>query len=187
MAAAARQLRYNAPAVDGSLARDLDWVERQRELEHAGEVPRHEVAAAPRTRSRVLERPIIAIREKQQVSALAVLGIGLVIVLSVMVLLSYIQLTMVAAETVSLKTELAELQTRNVTLTAQYEQMFDLATVKEAAIAAGMTKPSGSQVHYLDLSGEDSAVVYREEETNALSRVLTSLHHGVYTVLDYFE
>ena len=42
MASAAQDLRYRRKQgmVDGSLAHDLDWVVRERELEHAGEAPR---------------------------------------------------------------------------------------------------------------------------------------------------
>ena len=72
-------------------------------------------------------------------------------------------------------------------LTAQHEQMFDLATVKEEAEAAGMRKPSSSQIYYIDLSEGDSAVVYQQEESNLLSRLLTSLNHGIYAVVEYFE
>ena len=41
MAATARELQYrqSGRAVDGSLARDLDWAVRERELRHAGEAP----------------------------------------------------------------------------------------------------------------------------------------------------
>ena len=43
MASAARDLRYQSGySVDGSLARDLDWAVRERELRHAGEAPRHQ-------------------------------------------------------------------------------------------------------------------------------------------------
>ena len=105
----------------------------------------------------------------------------------VMLLLSYVQLTTLAADTVALKSELTVLQAENVSLTAQHEQMFDLATVKEVAEAAGMSKPSSSQIYYIDLSEGDSAVVYQQEESNLLSRLLTSLNHGIYAVVEYFE
>ena len=107
--------------------------------------------------------------------------------LAVMVLMGYIQLTIISDEVVSLQNQLEELQTENVTLTAQHEQMFDLATVKEVAEAAGMSKPSSSQIYYIDLSEGDSAVVYQQEESNLLSRLLTSLNHGIYAVVEYFE
>ena len=50
MASAAREYRYahREFSTNGSLARDLDWAVRERELEHAGEVPRHERTQALR-------------------------------------------------------------------------------------------------------------------------------------------
>ena len=59
--------------------------------------------------------------------------------------------------------------------------------LQEVAEAAGMSKPSSSQIYYIDLSEGDSAVVYQQEESNLLSRLLTSLNHGIYAVVEYFE
>jgi hypothetical protein len=50
-----------------------------------------------------------------------------------------------------------------------------------------MAKPSASQVYYIDLSSGDSAVVYQTEDPSVLSRLLTSLNHGVYAVVEYFD
>ena len=185
MASAVREYRYNHRdvSIDGSLARDLDWAARERELEHAGAAPRHEEQARPK----VHRREQALVRERQQVPVLTVAGAAAVIGLAVMLLLSYVQLTTLAADTVSLRSELSALQAENVTLTAQHEQMFDMATVKEVAEAAGMSKPSSSQIYYIDLSEGDSAVVYQQEESNLLSRLLTSLNHGIYAVVEYFE
>ena len=186
MASAAREYRYahREFSTNGSLARDLDWAVRERELEHAGEVPRHErTQAAPK----VYHKEQVLVRERQAIPVLSVLGVTAVAVAAVMLLLSYVQLTTLAADTVALKSELTVLQAENVSLTAQHEQMFDLATVKEVAEAAGMSKPSSSQIYYIDLSEGDSAVVYQQEESNLLSRLLTSLNHGIYAVVEYFE
>ena len=186
MASAAREYRYahREFSTNGSLARDLAWAVRERELEHAGEVPRHErTQAAPK----VYHKEQVLARERQAIPVLSVLGVTAVAVAAVMLLLSYVQLTTLAADTVALKSELTVLQAENVSLTAQHEQMFDLATVKEVAEAAGMSKPSSSQIYYIDLSEGDSAVVYQQEESNLLSRLLTSLNHGIYAVVEYFE
>ena len=178
MAATARELRYRQSerAVDGSLARDLDWAVRERELRHAGEAPRHQEQV--RQQPKVHAAPKVLVRERQQVSLAG---------LAVLVLMSYIQLTALASDTVALKKQLSTLETEHATLTAQYEQMFDLTTVREAAEAAGMTKPSTSQICYLDMAGGDSAIVYQQEEPSVLSSVLTSLNHGVYAVVEYFK
>ena len=60
-------------------------------------------------------------------------------------------------------------------------------TTRKAAEAAGMSKPSNSQIYYVDLSDGDSAVVYQQEEPGVLSRLLTSLNHGIYAVVEYFD
>ncbi len=185
MAAAAREYRYahRDLATNGNLARDLDWAVRERELDHAGEAPRHlETHAAQKVR-----REEALARERQHVSPLTLLGGAVLAAAAVCLLLSYVRLTTLAADTVALRTELTALQAENVSLTAQHEQMFDMATVKERASAAGMRKPASTQVTYLDLASEDSVTVYRTEEPSVLSRVLTSLHHGVYSVVEYFD
>lgn len=182
MAAAARDTRYRGrQAVNGSLAYDLDYAVRERELRHAGEVPKvrkgPEAHAAPR----------ILLRARQYVSPLAVLSVAAIMGLALLVLLNYVQLTRLSTETVELRERLDELKAENVDLTAQYHQMFDMASVKEAAEAAGMTKPTGTQMGRLDLSAGDSAVVYRQKEPGLLGRILSSLHGGVYAVVEYFD
>ena len=188
MASAARDLRYNSRnAVYGDLAYDLDRELRERELGHAGEMPRARETAVPAAQPKVRSVSRVQVREAQRVSALSVVGFAAAAVLALLVLMSYIQLTALSAETVELKQQLSTLEKENVTLTAQHERMFDLDTVKAAAEAAGMTKPSASQIYYVDLSGGDSAVVYQQEEPGVLSRVLTSLNHGIYAVVEYFD
>ena len=186
MASAAKDLRYRSDySVSGNLAHDLDWEIRERELRHAGEAPRYQERKAVKEEVKVA--PQVQVREQQRVSVVAVAGIASVILMAVVLLMSYIQLTMVAADTVALKQELAVLETEHTALTAEYEQMFDLATVREAAEAAGMSKPSASQICYLDLSGGDHAVIYQKEESSVLSHVLTSVNTGVGAVVEYFR
>ena len=141
--AVARELRYNSrSAVYGDLAYDLDREVRERALRHAGEAPRHQTAveAVPKAKPRVRSLSKAQVRQRQKVSVLSVLGMGAAIGLAVMVLMGYIQLTIISDEVVSLQNQLEELQTENVTLTAQHEQRFDLATVKEVAEAAAVSQ-----------------------------------------------
>lgn len=188
MASAARELRYGGGAVYGDLAYDLGWEELEHNLRHAGELPRQQEAAEVRAEQpKVRRAEKVQVRQKQKLSLFAVLGFGAVAVMAVMLLFHYIQLTQLSTEVVSLKRELAVLETEHVTLTTQYERMYDLETVKAAAEAAGMSKPSSSQIFYIDLSDGDSAVVYQTEEPDILSRLLTSLNHGVYAVVEYFN
>ena len=187
MAATAHDLRrmQNGHAVNGSLAYDLDWAVRERELRHAGEAPKVREREIVREEPKAVPR--VQVRERQQVSVVAVAGFAAVILMMVALLASYIQLTAVAADTVALKQELAVLETEHQTLTAEYEQMFERATVRAAAEAAGMSKPSASHICYLDLTGGDSAVVYQKEESTVLTHVLTGMNQGGHAVVDYFN
>ena len=180
MAAAAREMRYRGKqTVNGSLAYDLDWAVRERELRHAGE--------AAKGQEKVHAAPKVRVRERQYVSMLAVLSVAAIMGLALVVLMSYVELTRLSSETVKLQTQLSELEAENIHLTAQYQQMFDMASVKEAAEAAGMGKPSSTQMDRLDLTGGDSAVAYRQKQPGILSRMLSSLHGSVYAVVEYFD
>lgn len=182
MASAARDMRYRGKqAVNGSLAYDLDYAVRERALRHAGEAPK------AREKAKVYEAPRVLLRARQVVSPLAVLSVAAIMGLALLVLMSYVQLTMLSADTVKLQSQLEELESENAALTAQYQRMFDMASVKEAAEAAGMTKPSSTQMSRLDLSAGDSAVAYRQKEPGLFSRILSSLHGGVYAVVEYFD
>lgn len=185
MATAARDMRRRAGfPVDGSLARDLDWEVRERELRHAGEAPRRREAAEQQSaRQGVRTRT----RAAQHVSPLSAAGFCAVAVLAVLVLMNYIQLTRLSADMVELRGELEALETENVVLTAQYEQIFDLASIREAAIGMGMTKPSSSQIYYLDVSRGDSAQVYQEESAGWMEKIGDFFHQGVYAVVEYFD
>ena len=184
MAAAARDMRYRGKqAVNGSLAYDLDYAAREWELRHAGEAPK----GRKKTKAKVREMPHVLIRARQYVSPLALLSVAAIMGLALLVLMSYVQLTMLSAETMKLQGQLEELESENVSLTAQYQRMFDMASVKEAAEAAGMSKPSGTQLGRLDLSAGDSAVAYQQKEPGLFSRILASLHGGVYAVVEYFD
>ncbi len=182
MAAAARDMRYHGKqAVNGSLAYDLDYAVRERELRHAGEAPK------AREKAKVHTAPKVLVRERQYVSVLAVMSVAAVMALALLVLMNYVQLTLLSAETVELQGQLKELEAENESLTAQYQRMFDMASVKEAAEAAGMAKPSSTQMGRLDMSAGDSAVAYRQKEPGLFGRIFTSLHGGVYAVVEYFD
>lgn len=182
MAAAARNMRYHGKqAVNGSLAYDLDYAIRERELRRTGEAPK------AREKAKVHEAPRVLLRARQYISPLALLSVTAIMGLALLVLMNYVQLTRLSTETVKLQSQLEELETENTDLTARYQRMFDMASVKEAAEAAGMSKPSGTQMSRLDLSAGDSAVAYQQKEPGLLSRILSSLHGGVYAVVEYFD
>ena len=126
-------------------------------------------------------------RQRQRVPVLSILGFTVVLGMAVVVLMGYIQLTVLSSDTVALKEELKTLKTENVMLTAQYERMFDLANVREAAEAAGMSKPSASQICYLDISNGDSVEIYQKEDAGLLEQLKETLSRSVYAVVEYFQ
>lgn len=174
---------YRGAATYGDLAYDLDAMSREYALRHAGEDVRREAVPAPQVRTVTRAKP----RVQQKISLVSVLGFAAVAALVVVLLLNYVKLTEISESVVALKAELVQLKTDNVSLTTRYEQTFDLATVKEAAERAGMTKPSSSQEYYIDSTDANNVVIYQKEESNVLNQVLTSLSHGVYSVVEYFD
>lgn len=187
MAAAVREFRPQRSGVYGNLAYDLERELRERELSHAGEVrreaerPRTEAAPKTKTRTRTL------VRERKRVALASVLGFTAVAALAVLVLLNNVALTRLSGDVAELKSQLSVLETEHVTLSTQYQRLYDLSSVKAAAEAAGMVKPRASQVYYVDLSGGDSAVVYQEASPGILSRALAMVTDGVGAVLEYFD
>ena len=88
-----------------------------------------------------------------------------VAVFAVMLVASYAQLSVANDEMVALQRELSELQSQNTILTAQYEKVFDLATIQEA-VGDTMVRPTTDQVVYIDLSAPDTVTVYGEPSVN---------------------
>ena len=130
-----------APAYDGNAVRAP---RREEELRRA---PR------PKQREQVRrhERARVEVRKAGKVSLFAVVGFMAVAVFAVMLVASYAQLSVANDEMVALQRELSELQSQNTILTAQYEKVFDLATIQEA-VGDTMVRPTTDQVVYIDLS-----------------------------------
>ena len=176
--------RYRGGRVVGNLAYDERYAERRtprRESEQR-EQPREEFIRPPRRQAKKAVRP--RVRERQRVSGVLVLGFAAMVVV---VLMSYAQLTSISADVVSMQKELKTLDAEHVALLTQYERTFDLETVKAAAVAAGMNKPSSSQINYIDLSAPDSVELCEAQNVSVLSRVFTSLGQGVFSVVEYFS
>ena len=169
--------------------RGLKWEVRRRDLERAGEseeerAQKRKTAAQRRVAAREKRRAALA---RLRLPFLGVVGTALAVVLAVMVLMGHIELTRLSSETVSLKNQLSTLQTEHTSLAARYERTFDLASVKEAAQAAGMSKPGSSQISYLNLSEGDRAVVYPREESGMFNHILLSAKGGFEALKEFFD
>ena len=82
-------------------------------------------------------------------------------------------------ETTALSAELSSLEEEYEDLSAQYEQLFDMDTIKSDLLASGtMIQITSEQQIYMDLSQPDSSTVYEDDEeaeTTLLSSFFTFL------------
>jgi len=186
--------KYQTPGVvSGSLAHQLDQYEQlERRLEKSGQLDfdqqykrRKETEAELIARQRA--RAKAAVRPAQKVSPLMVAGFAAVAGLLVCLLMCYVQLNSISSSIVEMKEQISQLQTEQVALLTRHEQAFDLSTVKTAAQSAGMTQPSESQIHYIDLPGQNQVMALGAQRTSGLRQMLTSLGQRAYAVVEYFR
>ncbi len=127
------------------------------------------------------------VRPQQGISLFAVSGFAAVALMAVLVLTSYIQLNSVYAATSTMEDYLAELVEEEASLTSEYNDLFDTATLQEAADEAGLVEPSSTQKVYLELAEPDNAVVYEQKEDPTLVEQVTEDLQGFWrSVLTYF-
>ena len=175
---------YRKNAVYGNLAYDLDALVRERQLEEAGRLPQKK---QPAVQEQPLPRRQTQSRTAARPSPLVVGGIAVLLVMVVALMLGYVTLTDVSGSVSSIKREIADLDEQHIALLTEYEKTFDLATVKAAAEAAGMSKPTSGQIQYIDLSGDDSVTLYKADGSAALGGLLDKLERGWDYVLEYFR
>ena len=146
-----------APAYEGNTVRAP---RREEDLRRAP-------APRPKQRQQVrrYERIRVQVRPAGQIAPFAVVGFLAVAIFAAMLITSYAQLTVANDEMVSLRRELSSLQSENSTLSAQYEKVFDLATIQEA-VGDTMVRPTNDQVVYIDLSAPDTVTLYQEDSLN---------------------
>lgn len=173
----------------GDLAYDLDYAERKYRLEHAGEElrePEKESYTRPAERQQADPAAKPKVKVMPRINPTMALSCVAVAAVLLMTVLGYITLDRVSRDIVSLKSSVSELKQKNIDLTTKYELTFDLSSVKATAEAAGMSKPSSSQVYYLDLASEDQVAVYTPRST-LLDTVMASVHSLLGNVGEYFR
>ena len=175
---------YRKNAVYGSLAYDLDALVRERQLEEAGKLPSKQ---QPAVQEKPLPRRRPQARAAARPSPLVAGGVVVLLAMVVVLMLGYVTLTDVSGSVSSIKRQISDLDEQHVALLTEYEKTFDLATIKAAAEAAGMSKPTSGQIQYIDLSGIDSVTLYKAEGGAALGGLLDQLERGWDYVLEYFR
>ena len=166
-----------APAYEGNTVRAP---RREEELRRAP-------APQPKKPVRRHERARVEVRKAGKVSLFAVVGFMAVAVFAVMLVASYAQLSVANDEMVALQRELSELQSQNTILTAQYEKVFDLATIQEA-VGDTMVRPTTDQVVYIDLSAPDTVTVFGEPSVaDGLQNLLDGVEDVFSSIIEYFR
>ena len=171
-------------AVYGNLAYDLDALVRERQLEEAGQLPRK---PQPAVQEQPLPRRRTQTRAAARPSPLVLCGTLVLLAMVVVLMLGYVTLTDASGSVSSIKRQIADLDEQHIALLTEYEKTFDLATVKAAAEAAGMSKPTSGQIQYIDLSGDDSVTLYTADSGAALGGLLDTVERGWHYVLEYFR
>lgn len=177
---------YRHGATYGSLAYDLDALAREKQLDEAGKLPQKKVRPAQPEVQPVQRRQTVA-RAAVRPSPVLLLGTVLVVGMVIALMLCYVKLTGISDNVSSIKREISALEEEHVALLTTYERTFDLATVKAAAEAAGMSKPSSGQIQYIDLSGADSVEVYAAGGAAALNGFTEKAESLWAYVLEYFR
>ncbi|MBE6956872.1 MAG: hypothetical protein E7450_05425 [Ruminococcaceae bacterium] len=136
-----------APAYTGNVVR------APRRQEEQYNIPKR----APRRQT--VSRPQAAVRQAGHVAPFAVVGFLAVGVFAVLLLLSTLQLHVASDNVVALRNQLADLHTEQASLSAQYEQEFDLQRLQNA-VGGSMIRPTADQITYIDMSRPDSVEVF---------------------------
>lgn len=166
-----------APAYDGAA---VAVPRREQELQRPRPKQRE------RVRRHALTRTQVQVREAGQVAPFAVVGFVAVAIFAALLLLSYVQYTVLSGEMVSLRSEMSELQKESATLSAQYEKAFDLTAIQES-LGDTMVRPTNDQVIYIDLSEPDTVVVYGEKSDGGVLGALKEVGAVLGEIVEYFR
>ena len=164
MAASAKNAKYNAGAVYGSLAYDYGKAGTYREKMDRP-VERQVIIPAP---PRIKEQAAAAaqVKTKQSIAPLAILGYACAAILVVFSLMAKIQLTEVTNTSAQLETQLTDLNVAQNRLLINYEKAFNLTEIEEyATTQLGMQRPREEQVFYLENTVPDKAVIISNNDS----------------------
>ena len=165
MAASAAKTKYGQGAVYGSLAYDFNHPELYQEEYSAA--PERVARPKPRTQTqtKVHTRARPAVHTKQSIAPASIAGMLIAAFLCAIAIMAQAQLVGISADSVSLQSELEQLEEQQAKLKIRYESAFNMSDIEDYAIKSlGMQKPQADQIYYIDTSAPDKAVVIAGEE-----------------------
>lgn len=182
MAAAAAKREYGQGAVYGSLAYDFNNPELYRE-----EYTTAQQKARPQTQTqtRVRTRARTAVHTRQSIAPLSLVGMLAAAFLLVIAILAQAQMVGISSKSVTLRSELSQLEEEQAKLRIAYESAFNMAEIEDYAIhSLGMQKPRADQIFYIDTSSPDKAVVIAGGESVGFVDRVSDYLSGV---VEYFR
>lgn len=164
---------YETAAPEQEFQQDPTTVEIRRALEQQ-KIDEHEAA-------------IQRAREKTAIAPASVLGFALAAIFIVMVIMSYVRLTVVVSEISALNAEIATLQSEAKVLSARYERTFNLNEVKEYATDyLGMKQMTEADVTRFSMARSDKGVVLAEDDASGLG-IVSGAREFVSSLMAYFS
>ncbi len=140
-----------------------------------------------RTQPRALTRAQVQVREAGVVAPFGVVGFLVAAAFAVMLVFSYAQQIQLATQVSSLQSEYSAVVVENASLSAQYERLFDIASI-EAAVAGTMIRPSAEQVVYLDLSQPDVVNNFgTDQRVDGVAGLISGVREIITDMQEYFQ
>ena len=182
MAAAAAKRKYGQGAVYGSLAYDFNNPELYRE-EYTTAQPK--ARPQTQTQTRVRTRARTAVHTRQSIAPLSLVGMLAAAFLLVIAILAQAQMVGISSKSVTLRSELSQLEEEQAKLRIAYESAFNMAEIEDYAIhSLGMQKPRADQIFYIDTSSPDKAVVIANGESAGFVDRVSDYLSGI---VEYFR
>ena len=182
MAAAAAKRKYGQGAEYGSLAYDFNNPELDRE-EYTTAQPK--ARRRTQTQTRVRTRARTAVHTRQSIAPLSLVGMLAAAFLLVIAILAQAQMVGISSKSVTLRSELSQLEEEQAKLRIAYESAFNMAEIEDYAIhSLGMQKPRADQIFYIDTSSPDKAVVIAGGESVGFVDRVSDYLSGV---VEYFR
>lgn len=184
MANPAKNAKYGANAVYGSLAYDYGRAGTYREKMDRPVERQVIIPAAPRIREQAAAAA--RVKTKQGIAPLAMIGYACAAILVVFSLMAKIQLTTVTNSSAQLESQLSDFNVAQNRILINYEKAFNLTSIEEfATTELGMQRPREEQVFYLESTVPDKAVIINsgDNKVGFGDRVFDSLA----SIAEYFK
>ena len=126
----------------------------------------------------------VVVRARAEISVVALLGAVVVLALLVLVVSGYVRLYELSSVHTQLSNQLTALEAEQTRLETSYENQMNIDQIELVAVSEmGMHLPRDNQIVYLNMSGEDSAVVYASDSV-AVNSVAQAVKNGVGYLID---